>query len=259
VRTLLDVLSGRVGHYLQTSSAAVYTDRFVRRPLREHDADLTLRVPTDAPNPFHSRLGHGYANGKRHAEQVAHESGITWTILRPPVVLGADDRTQRVWWFVQRLLDGEPLLIPDWGPGRVFQVGWTQDIARAFCAAAGNPAAFGRAYNVAQLEIYTSESWIEAAAALLGVQPRYAHIAEDAVADVGLPGYALPVAGRPFGHVLVDTSCLSHELGFEPSPENVWLKDTLLGCASNPPAVNSAGYERRDAEARVARQLLTAR
>jgi nucleoside-diphosphate-sugar epimerase len=256
VVTLLEVLSGRIGHYLQISSAAVYRDRFVRRPLREHEADLALRVPTDAPNPFHSRLGHGYANGKRHAEQVARDSGIPWTVLRPPVILGADDRTQRVWWFVQRLLDGEPILIPDWGTGRIFQVAWAPDIARACVLAAGTTAAFGHAYNVAQLEMYTAETWIETAAAILGLQPHYVHIAEEAVAQVGLPGYTLPIAGRPFGHVLLDTSLLGRGLGFEPSPEDVWLKDTLLNCARRPPTVNSAGYDRRAVEASAARLAL---
>ena len=256
VRTVFGVLDGRIGHYLQTSSSAVYRNRYVRRPLREHEADLALRLPVDAPNPFHSRLGQGYANGKRAAEQVARDSDVSWTILRPPVVLASDDRTRRVWWFVQRLLDGKPLLIPDWGPGRVFQLAWTHDIARAFCAAAGNPSTFGRAYNVAQAEVYTAETWIEAAAALLGAPARYAHIREDSVDARGLAGYAMPIAGRPFGHVLVDLGSLRDDVGFEPSPEDVWLAETIRGCADRPPAGDSGGYERREVEARVACELL---
>jgi nucleoside-diphosphate-sugar epimerase len=255
VSSLLKVLNGRAGHYLLTSSVAVYADRYVRRPIREHEADLTWRVPVDAPNAFHPRLGHAYANGKRAAEQAVNESAIPWTVLRPPVVLGADDRTLRVWWFVQRLLDGKPLVIPDWGPGRVFQVAWTHDVARAFYCAAANPAAFGRSYNVAQAELYTAESWIEAAARILDIVPSYAHVAEDALDDTGLPGYTLPIAGRPFGHVLLDISAIRYEVGFDPSLEDVWLQDTLKGCAANPPRVNSAGYERREQEATVARGL----
>jgi nucleoside-diphosphate-sugar epimerase len=255
VTGLLQVLSGRAGHYLLTSSVAVYADRYVRRPIQEHDADLTRRAAVDAPDAFHPRLGHAYANGKRQAEQAVAESAIPWTVLRPPVVVGADDRTLRVWWFVQRLLDGQPLVIPDWGPGRVFQVVWTHDVARAFYCAAANPAAFGRTYNVAQAELYTAESWIETAAQILGVRACYAHIAEEALDGAGLPGYALPIAGRPFGHVLLDTSAIHCELGFDPAPESVWLQDTLAGCAANPPVVNSAGYERREQEATVARGL----
>lgn len=117
------------------------------------------------------------------------------------------------------------------------------------------PVARGHAYNVAQAEVYTAESWIEAAAGVLGVQARYAHVAEDDLADLGLGGYTLPVAGRPFGHVLLDTRALACDLGFDPSPEDVWLKETLEGCAAHPPQTDSAGYARRKREVEVACQL----
>lgn len=256
VRTILQVLRSRIGHYLMTSSAAVYADRYGRRPIREHEADLTLRVPVEAPNPYHSRQGHAYANNKRAAEQAVTASDIHWTVLRAPVVLGGDDRTLRVWWFVQRLLDSEPILIPDWGPGRIFQVVWANDVARAFVAAATNPTAFGRTYNVAQSEVYTAESWIKACAAQLDVRATYAHISEDSLESAGLPGYLLPIAGRPFGHLLLDICAIRHDLGFEPSLESVWLAETVRGCAAQPPSANSPGYERRAEEVRVARLLL---
>ena len=255
VSLTLEVLNQRVGHYLLTSSAAVYAERYVRRPLREEAADLAVRVPVDAPNPFHPRLGHAYGNGKRAAEQVVRQSTLTWTVLRPPVVLGADDRTLRVWWFVQRLLDGEPIVIPDWGPGRVFQLVWSVDVARASYAVAAQPAAYGKAYNVAQAEVYTAESWIEAAAQILGVAARYTHIAEDDLSRVGLPGYKLPIAGRPFGHVLLDIGAIERDVGFEPAPESVWLQDTVAGCAANPPPTDSAGYDRRAQEVAAAGAL----
>jgi nucleoside-diphosphate-sugar epimerase len=250
VETLLETLGDRVGHYILTSSVAVYTDRYVRRPVRETDVDLEARVAPDAPNSFHPRLGHAYGNGKRAAEQALGRSNVPWTCVRPPVILAADDRTRRVWWFVQRLLDGGPILIPDWGPGRIFQVAWTLDVARAIVCVATNSAAFGRAYNVAQAELYTAESWIAACAALLGVTPRYAHVAEDEP-----PGYLLPVAGRPFGHALFDCSAVRCELGFEPAPESVWLADTLRGCAADPPGEPSAGYDRRSEELNIARTI----
>ena len=254
VSSLLGVLNGRIGHYLMTSSSAVYADRYVRRPLGEDQADLSLRVPVDAPDPFHSRFGHGYANAKRAAEQVlCAASGVCWTVLRPPVILGADDRTLRVWWFVQRLRDGGQIVIPDWGPGRVFQLAWVDDVARAFVCAAGMAAAYGRAYNVAQAEIYTAETWIVACAERLGLVSRWAHVPEGSLDVHGLEGYTLPVAGRPFGHVLLDLGAARRDFGFEPCPEEVWLEATVNGCAANPPDRDSAHYDRRDLELLVPR------
>jgi len=60
------------------------------------------------------------------------------------------------------------------------------------------------------------------------------------------------VAGRPFGHILLDLSAARCDLGFEPEPEDTWLRATLEGCAARPPEVNSAHYERRELELRAA-------
>jgi nucleoside-diphosphate-sugar epimerase len=249
--TMLAVLDGRAGRYLLTSSTAVYAERFTRRPIHEDDADLSVRAAVDAPNPFHSRLGHAYANGKRAAEQVVRQSNLPWTIVRPPVIVGADDRTNRVWWFVQRLLDGGRIVIPEWGPGRIFQVAWTEDVARAFVAAAQHPAAIYKTYNVAQAELYTAESWITACAITLGVEASYVHIPEPSLAEYHLEAYTLPIAGRPFGHMLLDLGAIRCDLGFVPSDESVWLTATLQGCAANPPPAASAGYDRRSIETNV--------
>ena len=244
----LDALAGQAGHYLLTSSAAVYPDRYVRRPLREAQADLSTRMPADAPDAFHPRLGQAYGNGKRDAERTLMAGGVPWTIVRAPVVVGADDRTLRAWWFVQRLLDGGPIMIPDWGPGRVFQVVWVDDLARAFGLAAASPAAYGRTYNVAQAELFTAETWLLALAAALGRPASAAHIPESEVAVIGLPGYAMPIAGRPFGHLLLDTAAIRCDLGFEPVDESIWLAHTAADCAADPPPEASPGYERRAAE-----------
>jgi nucleoside-diphosphate-sugar epimerase len=138
----------------------------------------------------------------------------------------------------------------------VFQLAWTQDIARAALSVAGNSAAFGRAYNVAQAEVYTAESWIETVAAILGVTARYARFAEEDAAGLGLADYQLPVAGRPFGHCLLDLAAIRYDVGFDPSPESVWLTETVQGCAANPPSSNSPGYDQRNQEVQAAQALL---
>lgn len=254
----LRALNGRVKHYLLTSTAAVYTPLQTRRPIRERDADLAVRLSNDVPDAFHPRLGQVYGNGKRAAEAALRDGGVPWTVLRPPVIVGPDDRTERIWWFVQRILDGGPIVLPDWGAGRLFQVAWADDVARAFCVAAANPAAMGRAYNVAQAEVFSAETWVEDFAAVLGRTASYAHIPETELERAGLGDYTLPIAGRPLGHVLVDTSAIRHDLGFEATGEATWLTDTVCGTATRHAAdQNQHGYERRADEVRAARQVLT--
>jgi nucleoside-diphosphate-sugar epimerase len=256
VQSSIDVLRGSVGHYLLTSSAAVYTNLQGRRPLRESEADLHVRLDDDVPDPFHPRLKQAYGNGKRAAEQALLNSGMTdWTVLRPPVIIAADDRTQRIWWLVQRILDGGPVVVPDWGPGRMFQVAWADDVARAFVCASLDATASGRVYNVAQAEIFTAASWVAAFATALGREPNCVSIDERRLAVSGLAGYTMPIAGRPLGHVLLDCGDIRHDLGFAPTPDSTWLVDTAHGCAADPPERPSMGYDRRDDEVRAARAV----
>jgi hypothetical protein len=119
--------------------------------------------------------------------------------------------------------------------------------------------AYGHAYNVAQAEIYTADTWIAACASVLGVAGACVHVPavtvhvpEEDLTAFGLEGYALPVAGRPFGHVLLDLSAARRDVGFEPRPEAEWLQSTIRGCAASPPEVNSAHYDRRAQELQAA-------
>lgn len=248
--------AGRAGHYLCTSSVAVYSKRFTTRPLLESDADLTLE-PSEAEGGFHPSRGLAYAAGKRQAELELRRHGdeLPYTTLRAPIVVGPDDRTLRVWWFVQRIEDGGPLIVPEWGSGRIFQVVFADDLADAFVAAAGNPAAFCKAYNIAQADVLTPETWIAGFAAALGTDAETARIPEELLAPAGLDGYALPIAGRPFGHLLLDTGAARRDLGFEPTAFEDWMRLTAAGCAASPPAQDSEGYGRRQAEVEVARRF----
>ena len=56
---------------------------------------------------------------------------------------------------------------------------------------------------------------------------------ESLLGSVGLEGYAMPIAGRPFGHVLLDISAARDDLAFEPEPFETWMATTARGCAAD--------------------------
>lgn len=252
---------GRVRQYLFTSSMAIYHDASALDPLQETDAELTfLPGPNDTMvASFHPTQGAAYGNGKRQAELALTElddSVFSFTVLRAPIVVGPDDRTRRIWWFVQRLRDGGPLVIPDWGPGRLFQVVDADDLARAFAEAVGNPPAYRKAYNVAQPEIFTAETWIDSFATALGVSGRYARVPEPMLQEVGLGDYIMPIAGRPFGQFMMDTHAIRTDLGFTFTEGREWIRRAAVGCASAPPTRDSDGYGLRAEEVSVAEAVL---
>ena len=247
----VDALGGRVGHYVLTSSSAVYTDRYIRRPSARRRRSRRARGHRCAEPvsfPPGARLRQWQA---RSRTGLRHGVGAPWTFVRPPVILAADDRTRRVWWFVQRLLDGGPLLVPDWGPGRIFQLAWTHDVARAIAGVAAIRRLSGGHTTLPRLSC-TPRSRGSRRARRCWASP----LATFTWRKIVRQGICCPVAGRPFGHALFDCSAIRCELGFEPAPESIWLADTLRGCVANPPVEASAGYDRRGDELDRARAIL---
>lgn len=249
---------GRIGQYLYTSTMAVYDGSKMVRPVRESD-DVVAHLLTEAevtnsalhPDPARALT---YTNGKRQVETAFQGASqdFPYTALRAPIVVGPDDRTRRIWWFVQRILDGGPLIYPDWGYGRVFQVVYADDLADAFLLALGNPAAYNKAFNIAQADILSPETWVESLAKGLETQATCVRLPEELLPRLGLDGYTMPIAGRPFGHFLMDLTAAYRDLNFTPTPLEQWMGETARGCAAAPPPQDSQGYERRSQEIAVA-------
>jgi hypothetical protein len=101
-------------------------------PYREEDADHPLR-PEPPPDTYEHRSW-SYGVKKRAMEaaalDLAERAGWDVTILRLPVVLGAGDTSLRTWAWLERFLDGGPVLLPDGGE-RQIRFLWADDVARA--------------------------------------------------------------------------------------------------------------------------------
>ena len=255
-RSALDAFGTRIGQYLFTSTMAVYHDLLQRTsPIHEDEVDLDYRPGPDEglQTALHPTRGHAYAIEKREVEQVVRQASVPWTALRASMIVGPDDWVGVIWWWVQRILDDGPILVPDTGHGYAFQVTYVEDLADAFVAALGNPAAHGRAYNVAGPDLLTAESLADALAAPLGQSVSCVRLPSSVIAAAGLDDYRVPLAGLPFGHVLLDTCRAQHELSFAATSLDAWARVTSVGCAESPPQRPSRHYELRAREIALAR------
>jgi nucleoside-diphosphate-sugar epimerase len=253
IEAAIKTFGGHIGQYMLTSTMGVYHDITPLAPLEEPAADLTFVTPEGYTKggAGHVTMGHTYADQKRRSELLltrVDPSLFQFTIMRPPMVMGSDDRTRRVWWYVQRALDGGPFVITDYGPGHLFHLIYVPDLARAYALAAGNPAAMGKIYNVNNPEIFCAETWIEAIGVALGRETSWERVPAGRLASIGLESYAMPIAARPYGNNLGDNSALRYDLGFQYTPQEEWIGETARGCAENRPPEDSAGYERRGDE-----------
>ena len=167
---VIAALRGNVGRYVVASTVSVYgegghalarhtvgqpltdEERFAvdyryLEPIRESDLD-------NANHPWDYRPNlASYAEGKRHLERVMVESPADWPwiVVRVPATLGPDDPSDRFPFWLSRILDGGPLLVPDGGT-HALQIGFSNDLSRFLVELLGGGGNTRNIYNYAQRE-----------------------------------------------------------------------------------------------------------
>ncbi|HRO60049.1 MAG TPA: complex I NDUFA9 subunit family protein [Burkholderiaceae bacterium] len=108
-----------------------------------------------------------YLRSKAAGERAVRDSGLgCWTIVRPSVVFGPDDKFLNLFAKLQRWL-------PVMALGRAdaqFQPVYVGDVARAYANALDAPASCGRCYELAGPTVYTLRELVETAGRLAGVR-----------------------------------------------------------------------------------------
>ena len=231
------VFDGRVGHYVMISSGQVYLVRGPRPAgaARESDYDgPVMGEPTDS----RERGEWAYGMGKRGAEdslvRAFAERGFPSTRLRIPMVNGERDYHRRVEGYIWRLLDGEPLLLPDGGRTPTRHV-YGGAVARAVVRVLGNPLTFGQAYNLAQDETPTLAELLTLLAESLGSAACFVEIASERLAASGLDVARMsPFSGRWMS--FLDPARAKAELGFRHEPLRHYMEKIVASFLAHPPS-----------------------
>jgi nucleoside-diphosphate-sugar epimerase len=252
------VFGGKVGRFVHCSTISVYmVSRRVQCPITE-DQDKRPLMEYWPRNPF----GMDYGIKKRQCEDMlwqAHdEKRFPVTMLRPTFVCGPNDPARRDWFWIERILDGKPLLIPGSGDFS-FQNVFIDDVADAFVRVLERPTSIGQAYNVASEELYSLNEYLALIGELLGREPALVHIGQERFQQ-------LPFSSHPRGDVfpfnVQRTAVFSiekakRELGFRSTPLRQWLR-TMIDWYVENANEHSLGYDRRHEELEVIEQELTA-
>jgi len=257
VEILLEVLKGRVGRYVLTSTVDIYP-REVSCISSEKHKKLS---PSDLKNHPH---GERYFRGKRGCEKVLRKSGILWSIIRPAIVFGRSDpippaprifrginiRYGRSLFFPSRVVDGGPILLRR-TDRRVFRLASSQDVATALLLVAHHPDAVGKAFNVAGDEVWTSERLIHALCEAAGTTSNIVRVSDEELESAGLGDYDSPY-GRVKWWSVVDNRRLK-SLGWSPTPASVQLAKLVEAV---PSPSERPFYDRRMQEIALAERCL---
>lgn len=152
-----DVFRGRTGHYVFTSSQAVYASgAFIRED--QFDPGCYQLAETAGAST-------SYAEGKRQCEAIffsQHDFPVT--SVRLSIVVGTDDYTGRLQWHINRIKARDPIFIPN--PNARISLIDSGDAAMVLCALATKPVS--AAINAASPEAIRLSNLIGAIESVVG-------------------------------------------------------------------------------------------
>ena len=251
----LAALQGSISRYILTSTTAVFIGAGpFDQPLREDDVKYDLpENPQLATFPKPTGAGMvSYATGKIAAEKALMEQQVTYTIIRPHIVVGPEDNHGRMQFFCQRLTDGKPLVLINGGIQSV-QFVFSRDLARSYLLALDNTNAVNQVYTIAGNKTYRLVEWVELLASCLGVHPNVIPIPIDVLQKADFT-YAEGWVLR--GTLTFDVSKAVADLGFQPTPIEKWTKMVAQWYQETTHANDSPGYADREKEIEFAEKYL---
>lgn len=199
VSTVLDVVEGQTGQYVNISSASAY-----EKPTRY----LPVTESTPLRNPYWQ-----YSRDKIACEDLlvsAHRGrGLPMTIVRPSHTY--DDQrlpTLGKWNDIARMRSGRPVVIHGDGTS-LWTVTHADDFAVAFTGLLGNPMAIGEAFTITGNHAPTWNQIYQWLADAAGVtDPQFVHLASETIARFA-PDLGPGLLGDKSHSMVFDTSRVS--------------------------------------------------
>ena len=231
-----------VDAYVYVSSGAAYGAN--RIPKREDETPLHDCTTEQAVDDSWETYGNRKAEGDR-AVFEAGERGVNAMSVRPPVIYGPYDYTERFDYWIDRAENHDRVVVPGDGTN-VWHLAYVGDVASALRTVAeeGSP---GEAYNVGDGHAPTLGEWVEriADACETSVEPVFAGPRELAAADLELADFPLY---RPYPHLLSTAKLRS--LGWRPTDHGTTLAATVADHRDSGRTGRENGPD-REAEERV--------
>ncbi len=209
VHAATDIFEG-VDAYVFVSSGSAYGAE--RIPKREDETPLHSCSVEQATDDSESSYGPRKAECDRAVFSAA-DRGVNAMVVRPTLVYGPQDYTERLDYWIDRVEAHDRLVVPGDGTN-LWQLVYVEDVARALRIVAedGVP---GEAYNVGDGNALTIAGWVELLAEICETDVETVFASDRELGAVGLSLDSFPLYRNP-PHLLETTKL--RELGWEPTP-----------------------------------------
>ena len=218
VRAATEIFSD-VDAYVYISSGDAYGNEEI--PKREDETELRPCSREQATDDSGDTYGNRKAEGDR-AIRAAADRGVNAYSVRPCIVYGPHDYTERLDYWINRVADHDRVVVPGDGDN-VWHRAYVEDVASALRTVAeeGTP---GQSYNVGDRRIVTIDEMLELIADALDTEIDIVHAGENelAAADLSPDDFVLY---RDYPHVLATDKLAS--LGWTSTPPAEAMERTV--------------------------------
>jgi len=225
VTAILDILSGRTNRYIFCSTISVYETLMAgTTPLLSEDCSVLSCTPEEAVDT--SMLTYGKRKAECERVIAAHPAKIPFVFIRPSVVFGDHDHTDRFAYWISRASNQKKFILPDDGL-TVVQKTYAPDLAEAFVSSLTSTAATGNAFNIAETEPLNLRDIINTIGAHLNIKPLdYAvSIPTDWLLKQDVKPWADIPLWLPRMNMFLDTFKSRRDLNFKSTPTAKALAD----------------------------------
>jgi len=158
---ILSALDGKFNQYILVSTCSVYDNENNREVLKTEKA--TVKSCTSEQRV--DRTDHSYGNRKAECERILLTSGVNSVIIRPSLVYGPYDHTDRFYYWLYQVKHSHKLLLPDNGQ-RCFSLTYVGDLVETILQSLKQPPQ-QKIYNVTTIPQASIAQIVECAQELL--------------------------------------------------------------------------------------------
>jgi nucleoside-diphosphate-sugar epimerase len=205
--------------YVYVSSGDAYGAEEI--PKREDETPLKACTAEQAADDSGSTYGHRKAEGDRRVFEAA-ENGVRAMSVRPCIVYGPHDYTERLDYWLDRVETHDRVIVPGDGTN-VWHRAYVESVASALRIVAERGEA-GEAYNVGDRRLLTLRETVELAADAMGADVEVVTACEREFDAVGLSMDEF-VLYRDYPHVLSTAKLAA--LGWESTPVETAMERTV--------------------------------
>lgn len=249
LRRTVDLLEGRLGHYVFISTGQVYLVREgCPRPATEADFAGPVRA---RPGPAELDDWQ-YGVDKRAAEEALRTASFPTTTLRIPMVNGEQDPKRRFEAYLARMLDGGPLLVPR-SLERTRHVS-AGAVVNGILAVLKRGGQGHSVFNLAQRETPTVRELVERIGRAAGAAPVILDVPAELLEGRGLVVRdASPFSSRWMS--FIDPSAAERVLGFDHPPLDGVIGSIVASLLADWPKTPREGLAQRPRELELAKSL----